>query len=532
MTDYPSTPILLCCYLMEQKIDSKPLQQLMVPLMDLLLSAGADPALCGGHDGLSTFSRLFAKISNFGYLESVIRRFVDASNFEDLNLFDTWILATLIRSDPKFYRSLEVQLLEFRTAPSLQTGARSQASLLTNLSLPRQVSEMQQSSSGYRIEFMRALSRHGTAAMLEPILNAGIDINEVNDTEFSYLGEAAKAGNYETLVALVNAGARVEGGTFLPAPDALLQRWVEMDMLFTEKQQRETIEAEFPLLEELIKTPGLRVESMPYTLSRALKVPNEICFKSVLDAGFGVSLRPKPGKQKHTSLFGPAWWELIEAVYLNNYPAVQLLIARGARLEDEDDVGCTALLTAVDNGRPEIIKLLVEAGARVHFRTRKTKSAWDLACKNLLTSHPRRINFDHRQMDHNVRYVPAEVDLQVYSILKKASPKEPKGCRSGSDLDEPYLVEAILDTLIKTRAELSFEYAAIKKSLGRISASTITLVILGLAVTIPVLIIHEAWTGAWRIYRTRSSPAFGQWGALLLIMCFAWWATPSLGQGH
>jgi uncharacterized protein len=58
---------------------------------------------------------------------------------------------------------------------------------------------------------------------------------------------------------------------------------------------------------------------------------------------------------------------------------VELLVSKGARLDDADDRGRTALMTAAELGRDAVVELLVAKGASTTLKDRAGKSAIDLA---------------------------------------------------------------------------------------------------------------------------------------------------------
>ena len=57
----------------------------------------------------------------------------------------------------------------------------------------------------------------------------------------------------------------------------------------------------------------------------------------------------------------------------------ELLLARGARLDEVDDRGRSALMMAAELGHGEIVKLLLARGAMADLKDKEGKSAADLA---------------------------------------------------------------------------------------------------------------------------------------------------------
>ena len=73
----------------------------------------------------------------------------------------------------------------------------------------------------------------------------------------------------------------------------------------------------------------------------------------------------------------PARGQLTAAVRRDNLETVADLLKRGADVEDADDKGNTALMTAVV-GEPDIVLLLVQRGADPYRKNERRRNAWDL----------------------------------------------------------------------------------------------------------------------------------------------------------
>jgi uncharacterized protein len=58
---------------------------------------------------------------------------------------------------------------------------------------------------------------------------------------------------------------------------------------------------------------------------------------------------------------------------------IELLISRGAHIDDVDDRGRTALMTAAVLGRTTAVEALMKAGADVSLKDKSGKTAADLA---------------------------------------------------------------------------------------------------------------------------------------------------------
>jgi ankyrin repeat protein len=66
---------------------------------------------------------------------------------------------------------------------------------------------------------------------------------------------------------------------------------------------------------------------------------------------------------------------LMEAVLRNNLELVQVLLGAGARVNERNDYGQTALLELNDEAKPELVRTLVSAGARLNLKDRDGDTA-------------------------------------------------------------------------------------------------------------------------------------------------------------
>jgi ankyrin repeat protein len=58
---------------------------------------------------------------------------------------------------------------------------------------------------------------------------------------------------------------------------------------------------------------------------------------------------------------------------------VETLLSHGARFDDADDRGRTALMIAAEVGRPAVVELLLKRGAKAEIKDKTGLSALDLA---------------------------------------------------------------------------------------------------------------------------------------------------------
>ncbi|KAL5356493.1 hypothetical protein BJX96DRAFT_171664 [Aspergillus floccosus] len=412
---------------------------LLFPVVQMLIRAGANPADCGGPTGFSTFSYLFSHNNGLVQFQHLLKDHVEMSTLDELCQLDTWIVATMARADKIFMAKLNSQLAEFHTAPDLSTIPQQFLSL-EQVSLSNQVRELQAAEMSLRVEFIRAVCRQGSAAMLEPLFKAGIDVHEADNLgRYSYLGEAVTYGNHEATIALLNARADVNAGAECPPALALFSRWTNLG---TDARAITQIRSEFPLLEEIIRTPNVDISCTPSLLTRTLFLPESVkvdCATILADVGFGISLRrlsndpgnPYASIANHSTnpnRDGAEWHELQAAVLVNDLVMLDFLLSRGAHIEDEDEAGCTALLAALELGRPQIVCKLVDAGAQIRRKSMGAGlSATDVAMRNVAAMHPRMtsLHFDHRPR-FTAEMVPVELedDMRSFEIIREATSRK------------------------------------------------------------------------------------------------------------
>jgi ankyrin repeat protein len=61
------------------------------------------------------------------------------------------------------------------------------------------------------------------------------------------------------------------------------------------------------------------------------------------------------------------------------YQTIQLLVARGAQVDAQDDNGETALMYAVRSGKPGLVQLMLASKANPSLRNKKNQTALDIA---------------------------------------------------------------------------------------------------------------------------------------------------------
>lgn len=121
-----------------------------------------------------------------------------------LSQTDRWLAAIYEYTDPKFRNAFKSCLSEYRTGLEA-------SQILPSINMV--VSEMQHAPARDRVEFLKIVSKWGTADMILPFIRAGVDLDEKLSNEqtpwlrLSYLSKAARCKNLNTFQTLLDAGA-------------------------------------------------------------------------------------------------------------------------------------------------------------------------------------------------------------------------------------------------------------------------------------------------------------------------------------
>jgi hypothetical protein len=107
-------------------------------------------------------------------------------------------------------------------------------------------------------------------------------------------------------------------------------------------------------------------------------------------------------------------------MYARGLPVVKLLLGAGASVKDKDITGKTALYWATQRADPEVVRVLIEAGANVNAKVDMGMSALQLAKAELLSSEN---DFSDKDMrDAYKTRVQKVIDLLVASGAKEDHP--------------------------------------------------------------------------------------------------------------
>lgn len=397
-------------------------------IASLLIHAGTDLAVCDPA-GISACSLIFRSRHGLAYLESFVYRYIDPLALQEMASANAWVLAALARSFPTFQKCLENQLAEYRTPMSLSSCRRPIDRTVTQFNFENQITEVKQASVTIRTNFLGALCTEGTLSMIAPFLDCGIDLDELEPKSFStYIRIAARHGQLETILALMEAGASVD---VQPSdPRAKLREWDSIirdlgpveDLLerwFSLREGRPTYtgepENEYWILTKLLQSPTFNGSNVLFKAIWTSQPPD--IFKCLLNAGCGRrdNTAPESWCQKVKGS------EIIEAVKSNN-PNINLLLDYGLGMECEDCIKFTALLHSLDRGKGcvDFTKTLIDAGADLVRRTGSGFTPLEFAAKNMNAKHPRLPNPAWTLRAWELRPVSLEEDQHSYNLLKMA----------------------------------------------------------------------------------------------------------------
>jgi len=139
----------------------------------------------------------------------------------------------------------------------------------------------------------------------------------------------------------------------------------------------------------------------------AMKVPNSAADNALIQAAHennlenvkkaladGANPNAAQNKSKWEEWFGEKTFEegntpLIYAAQAGNIEMINLLLEKGAKVNQQSDDGVTALMMAAHHLRKDCVKLLLDKGADVTLKSKQGSSAKDAATKRNATPESR-----------------------------------------------------------------------------------------------------------------------------------------------
>lgn len=185
--------------------------------------------------------------------------------------------------------------------------------------------------SGYTLLMSAALNSN--VEMVRRLLEECVDVNATSTFGQSAIQTAAGSGNQEIMTMLLEAGANpVARKYFGPLEFAVMSGNVSIVRQLLEK--------------------GVSIQYND--LTRAINQNRYDALRLLVEYGDDVTLRGTRGQTL-----------LIEAVWArnSNEPIWNLLLENGIDIDAMSDFGMTALITAVERGRPKLVRFLLEHGA-------------------------------------------------------------------------------------------------------------------------------------------------------------------------
>ena len=265
-------------------------------------------------------------------------------------------------ADPNLVTKNQLSAMNFAVHIAVHSGAYEEPrSVKTVELLLKHGAYLTEENSLFQQVWLLAASSEKGLPLIRELLAPGVDINRADDHGVTALMEAAMNNPDPSMTAfLLNSGARVD----------LISQFGYSALSYASKSNNGEIVR--LLLQQTEKLNKKWVPENQLLLSSALnKDPGVI--KQFLAFGMKVNCTDERGRTP-----------LMNAARFSTPAIVKILLDAGADVNHRDDFGFSALMTAAEmNVAPEIIGLLIDAGARKDFKEKQMgKSALDFALEN------------------------------------------------------------------------------------------------------------------------------------------------------
>ncbi len=237
---------------------------------------------------------------------------------------------------------------------------------------------------------------------VKPLLESYAQKLEANPLPPGTLHEAAAEADAEGVAALIEAGAIVNqpdhyGRTplhFAMSPavaQLLLLQGADVNARDASGATPLILHARFDSHVEVVKTLiehgadlNVKTKDGSHALGNATMTGSIETMRLLLEAGADVNLKGISGQ---TALFEPT--------FRDEADKIRLLVKHGADLEIRDDEGCTALFAAANypnwmakqQGKVNVLKALIEAGADIHAKNNKGQTPIEVASQSSSPDH-------------------------------------------------------------------------------------------------------------------------------------------------
>ena len=161
---------------------------------------------CNEEIKMSVLSALIEGGFGFDVVPNIILHYSQPWVVEDLGPRSVWYIGILAHSDRTFSRILRSCLSHQRSVPKIPDTSVSEDILHSVFGIDAIVTQVLEAPLKERSRFVHTLIEKGTAYMLEPFVEAGLNLDE-DETMCCYLSIAADLGKLDFFNMLVDAGA-------------------------------------------------------------------------------------------------------------------------------------------------------------------------------------------------------------------------------------------------------------------------------------------------------------------------------------
>ena len=162
--------------------------------------------ICNGEIKMSILPALLEGEFGFDIVPDILLHYSQPWVVEDLGSSSVWYIGILAYSDSSFFRILQSCLLSDRSVPTISNANVAEGILHSVFGIDAIVSQVLDASVKERRRFIHTLIEKGTTYMLEPFVDAGLNLDE-EYIWINYLSLAAKLGKLDFFNMLVGAGA-------------------------------------------------------------------------------------------------------------------------------------------------------------------------------------------------------------------------------------------------------------------------------------------------------------------------------------
>ena len=248
-------------------------------------------------------------------------------------------------------------------------------------------------SGGGGLTALTFAAREGDLDSAKKLLDAGADVNQATEYGWTPLLTAVNNRNYRLAQLLIDRGAdvnkpnkggwtplylavdnrNIEGGDYpVPKPDI---DHLEVINSLLAKGANPNAKVKDNTLTRTIFTMQWFFEDGATPFIRASQSSDVVLMKLLLDKGADVKAVTANGDSALTAAAGIGWVDGVtyERSPAENLEAVKLLLDLGVDPNHANNEGRTALMGAALKGRPDVIRLLVERGAKLETRDRGSR---------------------------------------------------------------------------------------------------------------------------------------------------------------